>query len=407
MKTVFQINVVANWGSTGRIAEEIGRLAMSEGWRSFIAYGRYANKSLSELIKIGNKFDQSLHLAGTRFFDLHGRLSQKATKHLVSQIEQVGPDIIHLHNVHGYFLNYPILFSYFKQSGIPIVWTLHDCWTFTGHCAHFEYNNCVKWRNEGCRICRNKSSYPTSWLISDSARNYELKHKYFSTLPNLHLVAVSQWLADYLRESFFSTCDICVINNGIDLDVFNPKEVTKEVLARYSIESNKRIVLGVASVWTKQKGLPDFLKLRQLLDCDRYAIVLVGLTDKQMANLPDGIIGVKRTNNVSELAELYSAADVYVNPTLEDTFPTTNIEALACGTPVVTYRTGGSPEIIDNITGIVVNKSDIVGMKNGISTIVESKDNAYTKNDCRMRAEALYNKQERFQDYLKLYNSLV
>lgn len=397
---ILQINVTANWGSHGKIADDIGNLAIKHGWESAIAYGRNFNPSSSKLIKIGNKWDNIVHGVSTRLFDRHGLQSYHATKRFISKAEEYNPDIIHLHNIHGYYLNYPLLFEWLKRINRPVVWTLHDCWPWTGHCAYYTYNQCYKWEHN-CNKCPGLSSYPKSF-IDGSTINFGIKKKSFLGVDNLVLVPVSNWLAKDVKKSFLRDYKVEIIHNGIDLNSFHPE--TKGI-NKISIPSkNKKIILGVASVWEKRKGLEEFINLRSILP-QTHEIVLVGLTPKQIQSLPNGIIGITRTNSVQDLTKLYSSADVFVNPTLEDNFPTTNIEALACGTPVVTYNTGGSPEAIDEKTGFVVPYKDINALKEKIIYICEN--HPFSSADCRTRAVNNFNKDVAFSKYIELYKSLL
>ena len=396
MPTLLQINVTANWGSTGKIAEDIGRIAISQGWKSYIAYGRATNPtSSSSLIPIGNKWDMYFHGMQSRILDNHGLASKTATRNLIKKIEEIKPDIIHIHNIHGYFINYEILFEYLSSSGKPIVWTLHDCWPFTGHCAYFDMVNCEKWKN-GCNECQHKSTYPASFLMSNSGQNYKKKKDSFLSLKKLTLVPVSNWLSDLLEKSFLANVNKRTIHNGIDINKFKPTQTTNQ---------STKTILGVASIWEKRKGLEDFIKLRELLP-DEYNIRLIGLSNKQIATLPKGITGISRTNNFEELLEHYSKADVYVNPTYEDNFPTTNLEAMACGTPVITYRTGGSPESVTEQTGIVVDKGNIEQLIDAIETIFKNGKQHYS-TVCREHAVKYYNKDDKFNEYIELYKSLL
>lgn len=395
MPRLLQINSTANWGSTGKIAEQIGELVMSHGWDSYIAYGRYANNSQSQLIRIGSKVSQAWHLLISRLFDRHGLASKCATKRLIKKIEQIKPDIIHLHNIHGYYINYEILFNYLQSIDTPVVWTLHDCWAFTGHCAHFVEQECYKWRI-GCDNCPLRDSYPKSF--SDRAnKNYKLKSTLFRSRRNIAIVPVSNWLANFVRQSFLKDKQITVINNGIDTSVFYPQQ---------NKEKEYYNILGVSSTWSNSKGLNDFYKLRTILDADKYHITLVGLTKQQIADLPDGIIGIERTNSIQELAHIYSDASVFVNPTYADTFPTTNLEALSCGTPIVTYKTGGCPETICSNSGIIVEQGDIKALKIAIEQVC-SNGKAYYNRACRKRAEEHFDKDRCFLQYLELYNELL
>ena len=403
MPSLLQINSVANTGSTGRIAEGIGQTAIKAGWKSYIAYGRYANPSQSELIKIGNKWDVYNHVLQTRLFDRHGLASKSATKKFVKQIEKIKPDIIHLHNIHGYYLNYSVLFEYLSKTNIPVVWTLHDCWVFTGHCAYFSYLRCEKWKQQ-CKQCMNKKAYPTSLGLDYSDTNYLLKRKYFTSIPDLTLVPVSDWLDSLVRQSFLKNCHSKRIYNGVDTNIFHPISMFNSILNKYSIP-NSNFVLGVANVWEKRKGIQDFMQLRKFLPAS-YLIILVGLNSQQIAELPQGIIGIQRTENAEQLRELYASALAFVNPTWEDNFPTTNLEALACGTPVITYRTGGSPEAISPETGFIVEQGDIQGMVSAIEKICQEGKDTYSKA-CRYRAVRYFNKEERFQEYIDLCNQIL
>lgn len=400
MTTLLQINVVANWGSTGRIAEEIGQTAIAAGWRSVIAYGRGKPQSQSELIRIGNDWDMYEHIFESRLFDNQGMASRRATKRFIQQIEELKPDVIHLHNIHGYYLNYPLLFDYLKSCHSLVVWTLHDCWLYTGHCTHYSAIKCYRWKNS-CYDCPQRKSYPTSLLMERSAKNFQAKKSAFTSLRNLTLIPVSNWLADDVKQSFLNNYRMKVIHNGIDVHTFTPHNIQKSVLKL----EYKFLIIGVASVWSARKGLDDFICLRKKLS-DDFQIVLIGLDDKQIKALPEGITGINRTNSVEELVDYYSVADVFVNPTWEDNFPTTNIEALACGTPVITYRTGGSVEAISPQTGIIVEQGDLDGLSNAVQYICKKGKETY-RTVCRERAVKYFNKNDRYQEYIDLYNQLL
>lgn len=401
-KKLLQINSVVNTGSTGRISEEIGQSAISEGWESYIAYGRNGRPSKSKLIKIGSNIDVYLHVLKNRLFDSHGLGSKIATKKLIREIEKINPDIIHFHNLHGYYLNLEILFNYLTNKNIPIVWTLHDCWSFTGHCSHFAFVGCNRWQT-GCFNCPQKSSYPSSIFLDQSKRNYNLKKELFNSISNLTLVPVSNWLGNIVQQSFLSRYQVKVLHNGVDLNSFSHKK-SRNIIKELNL-NNFFIILGVANIWDKMKGLDDFTELNKKLD-DNEKIVLVGLSKKQIKELPQNIIGIERTESIEELAELYSSANVFINPTWEDNFPTTNLEALACGTPVITYNTGGSPEAIDEQTGFVVNQGDINGLIKNIK-IIQQKGKEYYREACLNRAAKLYNNKDRYREYIDLYKELV
>ena len=393
---LLQINVTCNWGSHGTIAESISRLAMQRGWECYTAFSRGEPKSVTKTIRIGNSLDKYFHGLESLLLDNEGLNSVYATKRLISQIQGIQPDIIHLHNIHGHYLNYKRLFEFLHEYNRPVVWTLHDCWSFTGHCSHFEWNGCDKWKT-GCHDCEFKKGYPTSILFERSRRNSDLKMASFTSVPNLTLVPVSEWLKRLLRESFLRDCNIRTIHNGIDLGVFRP------MIAESPTPKESRHILGVASVWSQSKGLADFIRLRELLP-ENYRITLIGLSEKQIRQLPAGIHGIGRTNNVEELVGYYNEADVFVNPTYEDNFPTVNLEALACGTPVITYNTGGSPEAIDERTGVVVEQGNVASLA---AAIREMMATPLSSSDCRERAEALFNRDKCFEEYINLYERLL
>jgi putative colanic acid biosynthesis glycosyltransferase len=398
---VLQINSGVNSGSTGRVAEDIGKLLIACGNESYIAYGRGNRPSKSKLIRIGNNFDVLLHGIKTRISDQHGFGSKIATNNFIKVIECIGPDIIGLHNIHGYYINIEILFNYLAKVKIPVVWTLFDCWAFTGHCSYFDDIGCNRWES-ACYSCPKLHGYPASYLIDNSRNNFKLKKRLFNLKSNLNIIVHSKWLKSLVEKSFLGNLSIHLIPNGIDIDRFKPS--ISNVKIKYNVQ-NQQIILGCASIWDKRKGLSDFLKLYEILDSNQK-IILVGLSKEQINKLPRGIIGINRTENVQELVELYSSADVFVNPTWLDNFPTTNLEALACGTPVITYKTGGSPEAIDANTGFLVEKGDISGLYQAILSILKKSKTYYSKA-CRERAETHFNYKDRFGEYISLYQNLI
>lgn len=396
---VLQINSVCGIGSTGRIATHISSKLKSKGHESYIAYGRGIAKDENNAIKIGSKLDNYTHVTKTRLLDQHGYGSIIATRKFVQRIKEIDPDIIHLHNIHGYYINIEILFKYLREANKPVIWTLHDCWAFTGHCVHFEYVDCNKWKT-GCYMCPQKMEYPASFLFDNSKLNYIKKRELFSSLENMHIVTPSNWLTNLVGQSFLGHYPVKTINNGIDVNVFKPNK--GDFRENYNI-GDKFIVLGVAR-WDKRKGLDYFIRLSEQLG-NEYQVVIVGLTEQQKNILPDTIIGIKQTNNIQELVELYSEADVFVNPTLEDNFPTTNIEAMACGTPVITFNTGGSIESIDENTGIIIEKGNFEKL---LSAVKKIKNSDFDYEDaCINRVKENFVSENKFLEYIKLYESLT
>ncbi len=369
---VLIINSVYGIGSTGRIVEDLMREYQKQGFDTYFAYGRNSkltNDVENKAYRIGSKLSVYFHVVMSRLFDWHGLCSIYATKKLIKYIDRLKPNVIHLHNVHGYYLNYKILFEYLKKTDIKIIWTLHDTWAFTGHCAYF--GNCLKWK-EKCYKCEKKLSYPRSWGIDNSLKQYKLKKEAFTNVKNMILVTPSEWLKSLVKQSYLNEYDVIVINNGVNLENFTHiDEYTFDKI----VDRSKKILLGVAMPFTERKGYSDFLKLNEIIDRSQYQIVLVGLSDDQIASLPEGIVGIKRTNNQKQLAELYSAAHVLVNFTYEDTFSMVNIEALACGTPVICYNTGGAVEMLNDKNGIIVRQGDVPGVAEALVFVEELRHN--------------------------------
>lgn len=362
---ILQINSVCGIGSTGRIATDIHNALIKQGHKSWIAYGRKEPKNCDSAIRIGRDFDVYSHALLTRIFDKHGFGSKKATLEFIQKVKTIEPDIIHLHNIHGYYINIEVLFAFLKEYGKPVVWTLHDCWSFTGHCAHFTFVGCDRW-HKGCYDCPQKRIYPSSFFLDNSRDNYQRKKEAFRGVKNMTIVTPSNWLANLVKESFLKEHKVITIPNGIDTDLFKPVE--SDFKKRMEIE-DKYVILGVANVWDKRKGLEYFVELADMLHQDEM-IVLVGLNDKQIKQMPDNIIGITRTNNTQELIEIYSAADVFLNPTLEESFGMTNLEAQACGTYTITFDSGGSGEtIIDPNYGVAHYKKTTKALRELLNKI--------------------------------------
>lgn len=402
MPTLLQVNSNANLGSTGRIAEQIGQLAINASWKSYIAYGRSFNPSKSQQIKVGDRLDVYYHGINSLLFDNHGLSSTKATKKLVNQIKAISPNIIHLHNIHGYYLNYEILFDYLSCANNQVVWTLHDCWSYTGHCSHYADIDCQKWQM-CCEKCPKKHAYPKS-LIDRSYRNYQIKKECFNSVKNLTLVPVSHWLEKEVKKSFLSKNRIHCILNGVDIEVFHPTNNEKATRIEYGLEE-KKVLLGVATAWGPRKGWKDYLRLSQLLH-DDYKIVMVGVTDQQAKELPSSILAIKRTESVQKLADLYSVADVVLNLSDEESFGLTTAEGFACGTPSIVYNCTASPELITSDTGRVVEKGDTDSLCDAIYTMTSLGKQHYAEK-CRERAVEFYDKNKNYKQYIELYKELL
>lgn len=359
------INEECGTGSTGRICTDIAAALESDGNDVKIAFGRNADivpaKYNKYAVRIGNDIDLKIHGLITRAFDATGFGSIRATRRFIQWIYQFNPDIIHLHNLHGYYINIDLLFSCLKQLNKPVVWTLHDVWPFTGHSAYCDAVGCSKWKN-GCENCPQMKVYPKSY-VDRSKRNWERKRNIFCGVTNLTIVTPSKWLAELVEDSFLNEYPVKVINNGIDTGKFH--KVNTHLRSDLRLQ-RKKILLSVATVWNDLKGLSDFERLADLLG-ENYKIILVGgMTNSQEKELPESILHIRRTQDVNEMVELYNTADIYLNLTYCDTYPTVNLEAASCGTPVITYAVGGSTESAEMFGGISVRRGDVEAVAHAV-----------------------------------------
>ena len=385
---VLQVNTFS-YKAAGNIMMNLHKAMKENGIDSYVAWGRGRKAQNNHEFYMNDELGVKLHGVYTRISDKHGFGSRTSTKKLLRWIDSIDPDIIHLHCIHGYYINIELLFKYIREKQKKVIWTQHDCWAFTGHCAYFDAAGCEKWKT-GCHNCKQLKTYPASRICDRSKWNWYKKKELFTGL-DITIVAPCEWLGNLMKDSFLNEYSIRVIYNGIDTSVFTPTSSNFKI--KHGIE-DKNIILGVASEWTERKGLKDFVKLNELIDKSKYVIVVVGVTKEQIEKLPLDVIAISRTENVNELVEIYSSAYVYFNPTYEDNFPTTNLEALACGTPVITYNTGGSPEAIKGKEcGFVVKKELPLNCLNEISML----------NKKRISLNGLFNKETMIDNYLMLY----
>lgn len=401
---IVQISIAANIGSQGKIASQIGRLVVESGGESFIAFSSRVDckrKDYSEQIPVGNRLSFLFHVLVTRLLDRHGLASCISTRRLISKIRFINPDIIHLHNIHGYWLNYELLFEFLKDYGKPIVWTLHDGWAFTGHCSHFDAANCYQWKN-GCEKCPQKKKYPKSLFLDRSKQNYELKKRLFTSVLNMIIVPVSHYMGDMAKQSFLSKYPINVICNGVDLKVFHP--VDSNLRESLGLES-KFVILGVATMWTNSKGLGDYMRLASLLSSD-YQIILIGIPESLRKTLPSNVIAIEKTFDQHSLVEYYSMADVVANLSYQESFGLTTVEGLACGTPGIVYNKTASPELVDSGCGMVLEAGNIEQLISCLETM-KSQGKQYYSTNCVNRARLLYDNEVCFSNYLDLYKKML
>lgn len=400
MMKIAEINT-SNYGSTGKIMLGIADILRERGDKVLICYPA-TKKNLSKKVEgsyiIGNRIGRNLNILISKIFGCDDLLYRRATRHLVRRLEEFGTQAIHLHNLHGWYLNVPILFRYIKKNNIKVVWTLHDCWAITGHCPHFDMIGCEKWKTE-CSKCPQHREYPDS-LVDNSSRMHLIKKSCFLGVLDMTIVTPSRWLAEVVKQSYLKGYRVTVINNGIDLAVFKPCE--SNFRQRNNLQ-RKKIVLGVAFGWGKRKGLDVFIRLASDLDA-KYKVVLVGTDEYVDKLLPENILSIHRTHTQSDLAKIYTAADVFVNPTREDNFPTVNMEALACGTPVITFKTGGSPEVIDDTCGIVVEKDDYSNFINNIKETLSERP--FLFENCVERA-SLFSHEKMYEQYQDILSTII
>ncbi|MDD3334226.1 MAG: glycosyltransferase [Eubacteriales bacterium] len=397
---VFQLNTFCGVKSTGRICTEIAKLVEKDGGACRIGFG--AGKPPKELeryaYRIGTPIERKLYSAARKVFDLEGYGAIPGTYRLVEELKAFQADIVHLHNLHGCYLNLSILFRYLRAAGTPVLWTLHDCWPFTGHCAYFDYAGCKLWQT-GCHDCPQLRSYPVCYGLDGSKRNYAHKKSLFTSLSNLTFVTPCEWMQAPLKHSFLSPYPVKTIYNGVDLEAFHP--IVNSLRTRYGLE-DKKVVLSVASDWDERKGLRFLVEAAKRMGSD-YRFVVIGLTQAQVESLPPSMLGVCHTSDVQELAAWYTTADCLANPTLEDNMPMVNLESLACGTPVAVFRTGGCPEAIEPSCGCVVEKGDVDGLCTAIQELCGHK--SMMEQACIEQAKR-FDSQKTFQRYLEVYKEL-
>lgn len=393
MRVLF-INSVIDYGSTGKIVRDLANGLKEQGHEVRMAFGRMDTQGSSEdFIDIRDTYGTYWHLAMTRIFGRHGLHSKRATKKLLREIDAFSPDIVHLHNLHGYYLNVPQLLEHLKTRKCRVIITLHDCWLFSGSSAYFEYNGCKEW-NDGCVVCNSTRDYPEAIFSWGQKRNFKWKQEALKGFDNLTIITPSKWLTDLASTTFLNQYEIKTIHNGIDLNVFKKTIENAEI---DGVSSEDFVILGVSSIWERRKGLDVFIDLSSTLK-PHEKLILIGLNDTQLKSIPDNVIGLKRTSNVQELVAYYNRADVFVNPTYEDNFPTTNLESLACGTPVITFNTGGSPEAVDARTGWITAEKSSQSIRNILDKIPRDFDDT---DACLMRARDYFDKEKMIQSYLK------
>lgn len=399
---VLIINASCGNGSTGRIVADLYHMLRNKGHFCKIAFGHGEPRMVpyEDTIRVNNKWGYYIHNVLGKLFDRAGFFSRQKTKKFVKIIEEYKPDLIHLHNLHGFWINIDILFKELRKLNIPIVWTLHDCWAYTGHCSHYTTNKCYKWV-DGCHACQHLDVYPRSYFVDNSRNNYLKKKVLFTSVDKMTIVTPSQWLASEVKKSFLGKYPVTPIPNGIDLKTFSRKEFVSR--KKFGIPEKKKVLLAVSFVWNKEKGLDDLIELSKKIDKDKYVMVIVGLSARQKETLllPPTIIAIERTSNIDDLVELYSLSDVFLNPSYQETMGMVTAEAIACGTPVIVYDKTAVPEIVDPQSGFVVEAGDITAMKEKIEKALDLNKESISK--CAMKFE----KNNQYEKYYTIYKSIM
>lgn len=399
---VLIINASCGNGSTGRIVADLYQMLRNKGHFCKIAFGHGEPRMVlyEDTIRVNNKWGYYIHNVLGKLFDRAGFFSRQKTKKFVKIIEEYKPDLIHLHNLHGFWINIDILFKELRKLNIPIVWTLHDCWAYTGHCSHYTTNKCYKWV-DGCHACQHLDVYPESFFVDNSRNNYLKKKDLFTSVDKMTIVTPSKWLAGEVKKSFLGKYPVIPIPNGIDLKTFRRKEFVSR--KKFGIPEKKKVLLAVAFVWNKEKGLDDLIELSKKIDKDEYVMVIVGLSARQKESLllPPTIIAIERTSNIDDLVELYSLSDVFLNPSYQETMGMVTAEAIACGTPAIVYDKTAVPEMVDSQSGFVVKAGDITAMKENIEKALDLNKECISK--CAMKFE----KNNQYEKYYTIYKSII
>lgn len=393
---IIQINATCGVGSTGKIAEGISRMLTADGIENEILCSAVTD-GYEKSVSCASRGSVKVQALKAKLFGDYGFHSRGATERMIAEMERFCPDVVCLHNLHGHDVHLPTLFRYLKKKKISVVWVFHDCWAFTGYCTYFDFIGCDRWKSE-CRDCPQRKQF--SWFFDRSRELFRRKKELFGALP-MTVVTPSRWLAGLVAESFLGGVPTRVIPNGIDLSVFSPRE--SDFRASHGIAPDAFVILGVAFQWEELKGLDVFIALSRRLDAEKFRVVLVGTDEAVERLLPGEIVPIRRTRDQSELAEIYSAADLFFNPTREENYPTVNMEAIACGTPVLSFRTGGSPEMLTPRTGAVVERDDTDGAEREILRIASERP--FRREDC-VESAKLFDGQERFRAYCDLFRAL-
>jgi glycosyltransferase involved in cell wall biosynthesis len=397
---ILQINLVNGSKSTGRTTIELTDYLNSNGHQAYVACSFGLGKDYE--YQIGTSIGKRLHSLFSRIFGNQGYYSKFSTSKLIKYIDELKPDVVHLRNLHGNYINLNILFDYISRKNLPTVITLHDTWFYTGKCCFYTEANCFKWQKE-CGNCPQLRRDNPSWFVDKTKSNLLDKKNWLKNIPRLAVIGVSDWITDESRKSILKSANIIYrIYNWIDLDEFQPVE---SFGLRSSLGLEEQfIIIGVASKWGERKGLSSFIELSQMIS-DKMKIILIGKIEDKFT-LPSNIISIPETHSKKELAQYYSLADVFITFSKEESFGKVTAEALACGTPAIVYDSTANSEIVSEECGYVVDSGNIKKVVEKIKEIELRGKKVYSDN-CRKFVTKNFNKEDRIKDYLEIYNKII
>lgn len=398
---VLQINAVYGFSSTGRTTLELTNALIEQGHEAYVAYSN-ATITSHNGYQIGGVLEKKIHGFLSRLFGNQGYYSTYSTTKLLEYIDTINPDIIHLRNLHDNYINVRKLMNYIAEHNIAVVVTLHDCWFFTGRCCYYTEDNCFKWK-ESCGSCPRLKKDNVSWFFDRSRKMLKDKEQWYSKINKFAVVGVSDWITYEARKSILKNALLIKrIYNWIDLEVFKPQDT---IVLRKKLGLEKTfVVLGVSQRWSQQKGLDVFIELANKVQ-DNTKIVLIGSIPNGTI-LPQNVICIGTTNSVAELAMYYSMADVFVNPSIQETFGKVTAEALASGTPAIVNNSTANPELIGTGCGYILENTDSTSILEAIKDI-RTKDKSCYSSFCISHAKRNFNMSDRIKDYIALYERLI
>ncbi len=395
---VLQINACYGYLSTGIIVEDIEKLLIENGCESYIGYQSKA-KEMSNGYKIGTGLDRKFHGLYSRIFGKQGYVSKNQTRKFLKWVDEIKPDIVHLHNLHSNYLNFNILISYLAENNIKTVYTFHDCWAFTGKCTHYSFVKCNKWK-EACGNCpKNKHEVP-SLFFDVTSKVIKDRTEHLNKISDLTIVSCSNWMKKQVELSHLTPKKVVTIYNGVNTNIFKPHE--NSFRKDYSL-NDKFVILGFANKWCLENNMAGVKSLvEQLKDDEKIVIVGCNEEQKKYFSAYKKVIALGFIKDRLELSDIYASSNVFVNLTYEDTLPTVNMESLCCETPVITFNSCGSPELVSNENGMVVEQGNFDAIRKSIDII----KNDGIKVDYN-KVKEVFDREKCYKKYIDLYRQIV